>query len=48
MDDEINDTAAQSGRLPGTAPRGAGLIDPTGSLGSFRQGDDGRGLWGGW
>ncbi|RAX20174.1 hypothetical protein DRB06_09350 [Actinomyces sp. Z5] len=37
-----------SGRRPGTAPRGAGLIDPTGSLGSFRQGDDGRGFRGGW
>lgn len=37
-----------SGRWSGAAPRRGSLIDPTGSLGGFGQGDDGRGLGGGW
>ncbi|SDN45634.1 YbaB/EbfC DNA-binding family protein [Actinomyces ruminicola] len=40
-----------SGRRPGASPRRpgrGGLIDPTGSLGSFGQSGDGRGSRGGW
>ena len=47
-DEGASQSQSGSGRRPGTAPRGAGLIDPTGSLGSLRQGDDGRGFRGGW